>query len=168
MNLALAIDSQFKNHINDLIQQINPCVVLQSTESNTLQAMSGMALNLEVKMFLENLAVDYVLYATNLDVKFDTFKQLAKFDGATYNSIWYTQTVEHDNYHLPRLIRISKSGNFYCSPKVFSILGSAHKVDAQTSVLQNFISKCGGQGNEDFIAVHYLTERIGVTGHCLP
>jgi hypothetical protein len=164
MNLALAIDSQFKDFDN-LIEQINPKIVLHSTETNKLLAMADMALQLDCKQFLEGCDIDFVLYATNNNVKFDTFKSLIGFDGATYNSIWYTDTVK---LMTPEKIRQAGSNSFYCSPKVFSILGSAHKVDAQTSVLQNFISECGGQGNEDFIAVHYLTERIGITGHCLP
>jgi hypothetical protein len=164
MNLALAVDSQFKDFDN-LIEQINPKIVLHSTETNKLLAMADMALQLDRKQFLEGCDIDFVLYATNNNVKFDTFKYLIEFDGAIYNSIWYTDTV---TLISPEKIRQSGSNSFYCSPKVFSVIGSSYKVDPQTGVIQNFIENCRGKGSEDFITVYHLSERIGIASHCLP
>ena len=164
MNLAVAIDPQFKNY-HSLTEQLDACMVLQSDQTDKLLAMADMALQLDSKQFLEDVTVDYVLYAVDNNVKLDAFKSLLKFDGAMYNTVWYTNTVSHCS---PDLIRQSVSGNFYCSPKVFSIMGSSYKIDPNTGVIQNFIKHCFGKGDENFAAVYYLNERTGIASHCLP
>ena len=109
MNIALtSIDPSID--ISPFIEILNPRIILTSPNINVDKKLADLALELDQKIYLENLNIDIVYVVNTIN-----FNKLM-LDNIDSDCVYYAS----NNLH---------ASSFYCSPSVFSLLGSLYKID---------------------------------------
>jgi hypothetical protein len=113
VDVALALLLPRDQTIDPELMDISPCVTVCSDQNLSYdRQLSDLALQIDEKIYLENVNIDLVVVVKQNDVKIsDKLSLLAHFDEETI-------------YYLDQ----SYTGSFACSPYVFSVLGGLHKI----------------------------------------
>lgn len=96
-----------------------------------LRSFADVALELDKLIYFEKYPVDWVLYCNNeKGVQWAEFLAIEPYFDRKADTVilTHTKTSERQNDQIPDL-----SGNFYCRPHVFSMLGGLYKLQISDS-----------------------------------
>lgn len=128
MNIALI----FHNFVGDestVINTVNPVTIIRCNTPGKLLAFRDISLDIDEQIYIERKKIDWVLYATDANIRWDDFKQLSKYVEIASDTVYLTGRNPwpwHDGKEPANML-----GNFYCRPHLFTVLGSVYKIDTE-------------------------------------
>lgn len=111
--------------------------VIHVQSEDKLKSFADIALAIDELIYFDKYPIDWVLYCNNeKGIKWAEFLAIESHYGARADTIILTQTK--DSPRNPNIGPVPDlSGNFYCRPHVFAMLGSLYKLKINdTNVLQ--------------------------------
>ena len=125
MNIALIFHC-FQGNAQEIINLINPCMVIRSDHEDKLLGMRDVALDLEEAIYIDQQKVDWVLYATDNRIRWNEFLTLSRYVDQVSDTIYMTG---RNLYPWPsNEDKANLLGNFYCRPHVYAMLGNMYKL----------------------------------------
>jgi hypothetical protein len=130
--------------LTDSITKINPCRVFTSTHKDYEKKFADIALQLDEYIYLNSNTIDliYVVRDNNPDHN----KILNCGPMVSSNAIYFTTT--------------NHTGSFFCSPHVFSLLGSLYKINIKKYFNQP--EEIDFREESYFTKMFYLIDRLGI------
>lgn len=126
MNIALML----YNYIDDDLSietEVAPCTIFKSSNPNYLLALRDFSIELDRRIYFNREKIDWVLYTTSSNIKFDRFLAQAKYIESDNDTVYL---IDDNKYpwvdgggRAPAI-----TTGFYCTPKCFSALGNAYKL----------------------------------------
>jgi hypothetical protein len=130
MNIAL-IFHNFIGCESEIIDTVNPCLSIINNDSNKLIGMRDIALDIEEAIYIDRKKIDWVLYATDMKIRWDDFLGLSKYVDSASDTIYMTGK---NLYPWPsNEDKANLLGNFYCRPHVYAMLGNMYKLQMDFS-----------------------------------
>lgn len=126
MNIALIFHC-FQGNQQDIINTVNPQLIIRSDVTDKLIGMRDVALDLEESIYINKQKIDWVLYAVNDRIRWNDFLSLTKYVDRASDFIYMTGK---NLYPWPSdEDRANLLGNFYCRPHVYAMLGNMYKLN---------------------------------------
>lgn len=112
-----------------IINTVNPTTIIRCNNPNKLLALRDISLDLDEAIYLDRKRIDWALYVNNPNIRWDDFLQLSKYVEIASDTVYLTGRNAWPWYDGKEPANML--GNFYCRPHVFTVLGSAYKINTE-------------------------------------